>query len=136
MTKSLPLVAAFAVLAAAPLCAQAPADLPDRPIARNEVIAIVRKQFAAMDANHDGVVTMDEFQAYRARQVPGAGGPFGHVGGHWFDHADSQGNGRVTLAEAEAHPLQLFDMADMNHDGVVSVQERKMAMMMSGLTGK
>jgi hypothetical protein len=54
----------------------------------------------------------------------------------WFDHADAKGDGRVTLAEAEAHPLQLFDMADTNHDGVVDQQERKLATMMMSLTGK
>jgi Ca2+-binding EF-hand superfamily protein len=134
MLRTLP-IAAFAFLVAAPAFAQGAADLPDRPIARTEVIAVVKRQFAAMDANHDGIVTEAEFEAYRAHQVPGEGGPFGHVGGHWFEHADAQGNGRVTLAEAEAHPLQLFDMADVNHDGVVSVQERKMATMMMSLTG-
>ena len=87
------------------------------------MIAGIKQQFAAMDTNHDGVVTRDEFDAYRANPAPGAGGVFGHVGGHWFDKADAAGNGRVTLAEAEARPLQLFDMADSNHDGVVDRNE-------------
>ena len=136
MIKRLSIACAIAFLAVAPALAQRAADLPDRPIARAEVIGVVKRQFAAMDANHDGVVTAAEFEAYHAHQAPGAGGPFGHVGGHWFEHADQQGNGRVTLAEAEAHPLQLFDMADTNHNGVVDQQERKMAMMMMSFTGR
>ncbi|WBO22762.1 EF-hand domain-containing protein [Sphingomonas abietis] len=121
----------LAPLAATGATAQA---LPDRPIQRAEVIAAVKAQFQKIDANHDGVVTPAEFQAYRAKQANQGGGgesPFSHVGGHWFDHADPDGTGRVTLAMAEAHPLQLFDMADMNHDGVVSTSEAHMAMALS-----
>jgi Ca2+-binding EF-hand superfamily protein len=109
-------------------------QLPDRPIQRSEVISAVKAQFQKIDANHDGIVTPGEFQAYRARQAAGGGGnesPFSHVGSHWFDHADPDGTGRVTLTMAEAHPLQLFDMADMNHDGVVSPSEAHMAMALS-----
>ena len=136
MIQRLSAACALAFLVAVPAFAQGAEALPDRPIARAEVIGVVRKQFAAMDTNHDGIVSNAEFEAYRSRQEPGAGGPFGHVGGHWFEHADAAGNGRVTLAEAEAHPLQMFDMADTNHDGVVDQQERKLAMMMMSFSGR
>lgn len=130
------LFAASTIFTGAQAGAQGPA-LPDRPIARQEVIAGVRRQFAAMDANHDGVVTMAEYEAYRARTANAAAeSPFDHVGGHWFEHADAAGDGRVTLAEAEARPLRMFDMADADHDGVVSLQEQKMAMMLMSLRGK
>ncbi len=136
MIKRISAALAVGFLFAIPAFAQGADPLPDRPILRAEVIGVVRKQFAAMDANHDGIVSNAEFEAYRARQEPGSGGAFGHVGGHWFEHADAQGNGRVTLAEAEAHPLQMFDMADTNHDGIVDLQERKMAMMMMSFSGR
>lgn len=136
MIQRLSSACALALFAAMPAFAQSGPAIPDRPIERSEVIAGVRQQFAAMDSNHDGVVTRDEFAAYRAQQAPGAGGLFGHVGGHWFDHADVDGRGRVTLAEAEAHPLKMFDMADTNHDGVVDLGERKTALMMMSLAGK
>ena len=126
---------ALALLAAAPAFAQ-DGGFPDRPITRSEVIAGVKQQFAAMDSNRDGVVTRDEFDAYRAAQAPSSGSMFGHVGGHWFDKADAAGDGHVTLAEAEARPLKLFDMADANHDGVVDRSEQKTAMMMMKLSGK
>jgi hypothetical protein len=104
--------------------------LPDRPVKRVEVAAAAKAQFQKIDANHDGIVTRAEFEAYRAKQAASGGddNPFNHVGGHWFDHADPNGTGRVTLEQAEQHPLQMFDMADMNHDGVLSPAEAQMAM--------
>ena len=128
--------AATALLAAVPAFAQADA-LPERPIARQEVIATVKRLFAAMDTNHDGAVSHGEFEAYRARMAGRTGGsPFEHVGGHWFERSDANGDGRVTLTEAGARPLQLFDMADTDHDGTISLAERRVAMMMMALGGK
>ena len=72
--------------------------------------------------------TPAEFQAYLAHSPSAAANPFTHVGPHWFERNDANGDGRVTLAEAEARPLQMFDLADINKDGVVSVQERQVAM--------
>lgn len=114
------------------LCATAVSaqNLPDRPVTRMEVIAAAKAQFQKIDANHDGIVTRAEFDAYRSKQAASGDddSPFTHVGGHWFDHADPNGTGRVTLEQAEQHPLQMFDMADMNHDGVLSPAEARMAM--------
>lgn len=133
MTRSL--VAVLLVLSAAGVASAQ--ELPDRPIQRAEVIATVRRQFARLDANHDGVVTRAEFDAYRAHQAPEPPNvsPFEHIGGHWFDHADPNGTGRVTVAMAAQHPLELFDMADVNHDGTVSVEERRVAQAMGSLMG-
>jgi len=120
----------LAVAAAAPVGAQ----VPDGPITRAQVEAAARRQFNRMDANRDGAVTRAEFDAYRARTADApAGDPFGHVGGHWFERADANNNGRVTLEEASARPLQLFDMADLNHDGTVDGSERRMAEMLMGV---
>lgn len=134
------LALAPALLAApAPALAQTAQQFPDRPIARAEVIAVVKRQVAAMDRNHDGVVTPAEFAAFRAHQSPAP--PTGveaiaHIGGHWFERADANGDGRVTLDEALARPLQLFDLADIDRDGVVSVKERQVAMALMSLTGQ
>ncbi len=145
MTKSTRF-AAFAALLWMPLSsafAQGVQDLPHRPIARSEIVADIKQQFAQMDANHDGVINRAEFEAYRDRQNAGphnasesAAALFGHVGSHWFDRADANQDGRVTLQEAEERPLHLFDMADANHDGVVSLQEQQIATMMLSLGGK
>ena len=133
MVKSLPIaLGASLLLALTPAAAQNSAALPDRPIARSEVVAGIKRQFAAMDANHDGFISRDEFEAYHARQTASGedSGLFAHVGSHWFEKTDTNGDGRVTPAEAQARPLQLFDMADANHDGIVSPEERKIALMM------
>jgi hypothetical protein len=131
-----PLVLALALFAA-PTLAQDLSVLPDRPIARSEVEAAVKRQFAGMDANHDGVVTRAEFERFRARQKPATGiDALTHVSEHWFDKVDADGDGRVTYAEASSRPLRLFDMADINHDGTVSPSERQAAEALKGLLGR
>lgn len=125
-----------AVLGTAAASAQGVDDLPNRPIPRSEVVVVVKRQFAAMDRNHDGVVDSREFEAYRAvqsRTPPSATAAFDHIGGHWFERADAAGDGRVTLREAMARPLKLFDLADSDSDGVVSVRERDLAAMLMSL---
>jgi hypothetical protein len=37
-------------------------------------------------------------------------------------------DGKLTLAEASAGPLAMFDRADTNHDGTISPDEHKAAM--------
>ncbi len=127
---------AIALLAVAPAFAQGGAALPDRPISRSEVIAAIKQQFTAMDTNHDGVVTRDEFDAYHAAQSPDADGVFGHVGGHWFDKADAGGDGRVTLAEAESarSSCSTWPIPTMTASSIAA--ERKTAMMMMKFSGK
>jgi hypothetical protein len=125
------------LLSLCPALAQDGAALGTRPISRTEVTAGVKRLFATMDTNHDGTISRQEFDAFRARQGANEGGGdvFGHVGSHWFERADANGDGKVTLAEAQVRPLQLFDMADANHDGVASVDEQKVAMMLMKLGG-
>ncbi len=133
MTRSpLALLAAATLLAPLPLLAQSSIALGERPIRRTEVIAFVQKQFAAMDANHDKQVSPAEFEAFRARQPEKSQAGLGHVGGRWFEKADADGDGRVTLGEAQARPLQLFDMADANGDGIASLQEQSVAALFFG----
>jgi hypothetical protein len=106
--------------------------------------------FARLDSNHDGVVTRDEFMkagpgsARVERRVfvmrdgdgPGREGPGmgprggmrgGGMRGHMIERMDSNHDGRVSLAEAEARALQAFDRADANHDGIVTPEERQAA---------
>jgi Ca2+-binding EF-hand superfamily protein len=113
--------------------------------------------FARLDSNHDGVVTRDEFMnagpgAGRVerrvfvvrdgdgpgREGPGMGpgggmgmrggmGPGGGMHGRMMERMDSNHDGRISLAEAEAGALQAFDRADSNHDGVVTPEERQAA---------
>jgi Ca2+-binding EF-hand superfamily protein len=52
------------------------------------------------------------------------GGGMG-FGGHLFDMADANHDGRVSLQEAESAALAHFDRADVNHDGRITPDERQ-----------
>ena len=47
--------------------------------------------------------------------------------GHLFDMADANHDGRLTLQEAETAALAHFDKADLNHDGKITPEERAQA---------
>lgn len=49
------------------------------------------------------------------------------MGEKWFETADANKDGRITLAEAKAKPLARFDAADTNKDGTLSPDERRAA---------
>lgn len=126
------LLAASAAALAAPAPARAGIMLGERPIARTEVAAFAKKQFAQMDANHDGHVSPPEFEAYRAQQGDREQTGLGHIGRRWFEKADADYDGEVTLEEAVARPVEMFDMADINRDGIASVQEQSVAQIFMG----
>ncbi|WP_235537525.1 EF-hand domain-containing protein [Sphingomonas sp. Root1294] len=111
--------------------AHAGLELGQRPITRTEVATVAKKQFAEMDADKDGSVSPDEFQRYREVQnaQPDQGRGLTHIGRSWFDKCDTNGDGKVSLSEAQARPLGLFDMADANRDGVASLSEQSLAML-------
>ncbi|MDB5697379.1 MAG: hypothetical protein JWN69_183 [Alphaproteobacteria bacterium] len=117
---------------AAPAFAQSAIALGERPIKRTEVVAFVKRQFGEMDSNHDGRVGPAEFAAFRARQGSKSKLGLGHVGSRWFEKADANRDGRVTLQEAQVRPLRFFDMADVNHDGTASIEEQSLAQIFLG----
>jgi Skp family chaperone for outer membrane proteins len=101
--------------------------------------------FERLDTNRDGAVSRSEWDAGAAqreqriasRDRNGDGRPdprgFRHggmrdmsgFGGRMFEMADANKDGRVTLGEAQAAALQHFDMADANRDGQVTREERR-----------
>jgi Ca2+-binding EF-hand superfamily protein len=90
------------------------------------------ERFAArFDANHDGQVTRAEIDAVRAQhgqQVAENGKPNLHRAGfaqQMFAMADLNHDGRVSLQEANQAALQHFDAADTNHDGILSPDEMR-----------
>ena len=95
------------------------------------------ERFAALDLNHDGQLSRDEFAAPHAdgpdgdhhgmRGRPGMRGAGGGFGQKWFARVDANKDGRVTLAEADAAAMARFDKADTDHDGTISPDERKAA---------
>ena len=96
--------------------------------------------FEKLDSNRDGAISRPEWDAAQAqrqqrfaqrdRNADGRpDGPRFHAGmhgfgGHMFEMADANKDGRVSLAEAQAAALQHFDMVDANRDGRISPEER------------
>jgi len=107
--------------------------------------------FDQVDANNDGSISRDEFAAAREqrferrierreeikdgdkspkegkevrRHVMRMHGP-GRFGGRMIVMADTNSDGQITLAEAEAMALQHFDQMDANKDGQITPEERR-----------
>ncbi|HRP10492.1 MAG TPA: hypothetical protein PLK37_05615 [Terricaulis sp.] len=94
----------------------------------------------AMDANSDGVVTRQEFDAARAANFARLDadnngqltreemrGQRGHRGGHRGAHlqrADANNDGNITREEFLARPNAMFARLDANNDGIISADER------------
>ncbi|BFI95556.1 MAG: hypothetical protein RSP_10660 [Rhodanobacter sp.] len=93
------------------LAAALPALAQQSPLSPDEM-------FAEADANHDGVVTLAEFQAARSAR---------------FDHLDRNGDGYIGMGDipallrsrpkAEQRMKALIRLADTDHDGRVSRAE-------------
>lgn len=92
-------------------------------------------RFAALDANKDGSISRDEFDS-----PPAAGAGKRGMRGGWRGRGamadgrgkggvrrDANGDGKISLAEALARPLERFDMADANKDGTLTPEERTAA---------
>ena len=99
--------------------------------------------FERLDSNRDGAISRAEWDANAAqrqqrvaardrngdgrpdvRRFHGGGGMHS-LGGHMFEMADANKDGRVTLQEAQAAALRHFDMADANRDGQITPDERR-----------
>jgi len=86
-----------------------------------------RGLFARADANKDGAVTAAEFnlvgEQLKARMEK-AGMPHA-MGARMLTAADSNKDGKVSLAEEQHFALSRFDRADLNRDGTLTPQERQ-----------
>jgi hypothetical protein len=93
----------------------------DGMISKQEAAALPRiaKDFDAIDANHDGQLTAEELHAFRKA----------NRGGHGAKKLDTDGDGRISRAEAAAAPrmAEHFDAIDTNGDGFISADEMKAA---------
>lgn len=101
------------------------------------------EHFAKLDADKNGQLSKDEFAAPRERAEGKDGKHRGHRGGWgrhgggmrggmmggqaWFDRADANKDGKVSLAEASSGPLAMFDRVDTNKDGSISPEEHEAA---------
>ena len=104
--------------------------------------------FDRIDANHDGTISRAEFVAAHAKReqkmgdMKGMGGMggmrqmHGGMADRIFEKSDTNHDGRVTQAEAQAEAFAHFDMMDANHDGRVTPDERKAARQMMQHKGR
>ncbi|GGE86356.1 EF-hand domain-containing protein [Sphingomonas prati] len=75
-----------------------------------------------LDADRDGVVSRAEVDAWATKNsVPPA------MVDAMFSDADTNRDGRITLAEQKADALRSFDEADTDHDGRMTGAERAAA---------
>ena len=87
-----------------------------------------RAEFAAAPARHERRLTVRTDRnadggIERGRMMRGGGMGMG-LRGQMFDMADTNRDGRVTMAEATAAAYRHFDMADANRDGQITREER------------
>lgn len=109
-------VCRIAVISCFILAAAAPLAWADDGMMRHGDFA--ERMFDNMDANHDGVVTRKEFDAFHDK---------------WFKEMDANHDGKITREEMQAarknmmeqHLKQRFDEADANHDGALTKEEAK-----------
>lgn len=77
----------------------------------------LEQEFQRLDTNHDGQLSKAEFLAaappVRARETAT----------QLIAGLDSNKDGKVSLQEYEARPLETFSKLDANHDGTVTTQE-------------
>jgi Ca2+-binding EF-hand superfamily protein len=77
--------------------------------------------FAQMDSNRDGALSRDEMRAMRGLRGDHR---WRHGGGmHSLRGADANHDGSISRDEFLARPIEHFDRLDADHDGVISAAE-------------
>ncbi len=115
-----------------PLAGIAGAALADPPPAyRADVERRAAVMFAKADANHDGVLTREEYVAATVAIAKARGGTPTPKGialvEAQFDAFDKSHTGRISRADFLAGTMAQFDSLDLNHDGIVTADEARKA---------
>ena len=106
----------------------------DGKLSADELAAARTGHMAAADADKDGTLTRDEMVAYRQQQAADRAGKA-------FDRMDTDGDGRLSLAEMDSpkgpSPQRMIERGDTDGDGVLSKAEvEAMMVKMKGHHGK
>ncbi len=116
-------------------------------LTRAQMQARVKLVFNRADTNKDGFMNLAEFRVRMGvvlnRTPPGTrGAPTRQEAQRMLDaataafkEADSNGDGKLSLAEASKRPLAAFDALDANHDGVLTAAEQSAAAPVAGVPG-
>ena len=144
MTR-IPLAAVLIGLATASV-AQAPTAPAAAPAAAADGISFdtwavrARERLMALDTNHDGKLSKEEFAARGGMMGPPPGGPGappppppppgadgapGAPGGRMFDRLDANQDGFLDGQEINGLLARRFARMDANHDGVLTADERQ-----------
>ena len=103
--------------------AQAPAprvERPQLPMSIADLQSRVHERAQDIDANHDGYVAAEEFQAFRAaRRAERVQRRMSRI--------DTDKDGRVSTVEFEAAHLARLERADANRDGQITREEMRAA---------
>ncbi len=109
----------------AAVAAQSPAprtDRPQLPISIADMQSRLHERAQGIDANHDGYITAEEFQAFRAaRRAERMQRRMARI--------DTNNDGRVSTMEFEAAHLARLERVDANRDGQITREEMRAARM-------
>ncbi len=97
----------------------------DGVVTKKEFDAYHDKRFKELDANHDGKITREEMEAARTKMMGQMREQMREQLKKRFDEADTNHDGALTKEEAQKMPYvaEHFDEIDANHDGKVTLDE-------------
>lgn len=83
------------------------------------------KMFARLDANKDGKISREEFEAYRGQnaKVDAAATKAGKRGERMFARFDKDKDGFLSRTEADAVLAWRYKRMDANNDGILTLEE-------------
>ena len=93
----------------------------DGVVSREEFLSARAAKFDQLDRNHDGYLTDDDFPRFALR------GDRGDKVRAMLRRADADHDGKVSREEFQNSGAAMFGLVDANHDGIVDAGELKRA---------